>query len=440
MKLPSVMRSVMKLPSAPKPSSGLLSGLLLFVCIGLLFVNPAAASASELPCGGGDGEISEEELGDAVCAYMLGEGSYSLDDVGDAAFIYTFWEGKAKTITDMHDRQVTFYRPVERIITTNPDNSRIIIAFGDLDKMVATDECTRGGCILPRDVDNNKIALGAWEGLQVYGGGQLDELPETNTRKEIDYETMALLKPDVVFDALWYSRGDLVKEKVGCPCVDAGTGFTFEEDYALMRLLGEVLDREEEAEDLENFVQSKVDMVKSVTDQFDESEIPTVYFAPRGAKKGFYDSVEGRDFTRTEPVYEPLVIAGGDNLAKDCEGEEINVAPEQIVAWNPEYIFVAWSTWDGQTGKDFVMETPELSEIPAVKNGHVYDCFYPYCRGRPIDRSLLNMMYMAKCLHPEEFKDLDLEKEGNEIYRKLFGVDGVYTAIAEYQQFAEEVS
>ncbi|WP_048181512.1 iron ABC transporter substrate-binding protein [Methanosarcina siciliae] len=413
--------------------------LLLFLTPLLLLMNPAAASLTQLPCAGEDNEISKEELSAVVCAYMLGDESYSLDDIGDAAFVYIFWDGRPKTLTDMSDRQVTFYRPVERIITTNPDNSRIVIALGDLEKMVSTDEATRGSSVLPKDEEGNKLAPKAWEALQIYGGGQLDELPETNTRREIDYETMALLKPDVVFDSLGYNRGDLVEEKVGCPCVDADFGFTFEENYIQIRLLGEVLDREAEAEDLENFVQSKVDMVKSVTDQLDESEIPTVYFAPRGAKKGFYDSVEGRDFTRTEAVYEPLTIAGGNNLAKDCTGENINVAPEQIVAWAPEYIFVAWSSWDNQTGKDFVMETPELSGIPAVKNGNVYDCFYPYSRGRPLDRSLLNMMYMAKCLHPEEFKDLDLEKEGNDIYKKLFGVDGVFTAITDYQEFPKDV-
>lgn len=414
--------------------------LLLFLISILFFISPAAAYENRLPCDvNGDSEVSEEEISAAVCACMLGEGSYSLDDAGDAAYIYTFWEGRPKTITDMSDRQVTFYRPVERVITTNPDNSRTVIALGDLEKMVSTDDSTRKSGVLPQDSEGNKLAPEAWEALQIYGGGQLDELPETNTRYEIDYETMALLKPDVVLDSLGNGRGDLVEEKVGCPCVEADVGFTFEKNYAQMNLFGEVLDRQEEAKDLENFVRSKVDMVKTVTDQLDESEFPTVYFATRGAQKGFYDSVEGRDFTRTEAVYEPLTIAGGDNLAKDVTGENVNVAPEQIVAWAPEYIFVAWSTWDNQTGKDFVMETPELAEIPAVKNGHVYDCFYPHARGRPIDRSLLNMMYMAKCLHPEEFKDLDLEKEGNEIYKKFLGVDGVFTAIADYQKFPREV-
>ncbi|MBP1908970.1 ABC transporter substrate-binding protein [Methanolobus bombayensis] len=416
----------------------LLIGMIVLACSFLSIIN-AAAMYSTLPCDDGDGVLIQSEVSDAICDYMLEDSTYSLDDVGDAAYVLTFWNGKPKTITDGHDREVVFYRPVERIITTNPDNSRIVISLGDLNKIIATDECTRGGCVLPRDSNDEKLVVDAWEALQTYDDGQLDELPETNTRREIDYETMAILQPDVVLDTLWYNRGDLIEEKVGCPCVDIGSGFTFEENYNQIELLGDVLDEEERANELVSFIESKVEMIESVTSQIDESEKPTVYFAPRGAKKGFYDAVEGRDFTRTEAVYEPLTIAGGINLAEECTGEEINVAPEQIVVWKPDVIFVAKSTWDGESGVDFVMETPELSEIPAVKNDQIYDCFYPYCRGRPIDRTLFNMIYMAKRLHPEEFSDIDLEAEGNEIYKELLGVDGVFTELAEYQTFAKEV-
>lgn len=417
-------------------------GTLFAFCL-LVSITTAAALPPALPCDNGDGILTKEEVSVAICDYMLETSSYSLNDVGDASYIFKFWNGRPKTVTDSHDRDVTFYRPIERIITTNPDNSRMVIALGDLDKIVSTDECTRSGCILPRDEDDEKIATDAWQSLQIYGGGQLDDIPETNTRKEIDYETMAILRPDVVFDAIWYSRGDLINEKVGCPCIDAGAGFTFTESYEHIRLMGEILDKQDRAAELEDYVRSKVEMIGSVTSQIDDSEKPMVYFAPRGAKKGFYDSVEGRDFTRTESVYEPLTIAGGINVAKDCTGEEINVPPEQIIAWEPEYIFVAWSSTSAfgeANGADFVMGTPELSSIPAVMNDNVYSCLYPYCRGRPLDRSLINMMYMAKCLHPEEFSELDLEAEGNEVYKQILGIDGVYTEMAEYQSFLKEVN
>jgi iron complex transport system substrate-binding protein len=48
------------------------------------------------------------------------------------------------------------------------------------------------------------------------------------------------------------------------------------------------------------------------------------------------------------------------------------------------------------------------------------------------------MMYMAKLLHPEEFKDLDLEIEGNEIFKAFLGVDGVFTEYADYLVWPRE--
>ncbi len=425
-----------------KPKYIILSVILSLICL-LISVTAAEATHSALPCDvNGDDILTEAEVFDAICDYMLEDSPYTLRDVKDSSYIFSFWDGKPKKVNDYQGREVAFYRPVNRLITTNPDNSRIVIALGDIDKLVSTDEATRSSCILPRDDKGEKVVKYAWENLQIYGGGQLDDLPETNKRHEIDYETMAMLQPDLVLDATWYDRADLVEEKLGVPCVVAGAGFIFEESFDHIRMLGEILDRQERAEELVEFIRSKIEMVESVTSQIDESKKPTVYFAPRGAQQGFFDAVEGRDFTRTEAFYEPLYIAGGINVARDVTGDNINVPPEQIIAWMPDVIFVAWSfsAVPGEpTGVDFVMETSELSRITAVQNNQVFACVYPFCRGRSIERSLLNMIYMAKRLHPEEFHDLDMEAEGNEVYKQFFGFDGVFTEITEIWPFMKEV-
>jgi hypothetical protein len=40
-------------------------------------------------------------------------------------------------------------------------------------------------------------------------------------------------------------------------------------------------------------------------------------------------------------------------------------------------------------------------------------------------------MYMAKIFYPDKFKDLDLEKEGNEIFKKFFGEDDLFSEYAD---------
>ncbi len=416
---------------------------LMFCLIFCLMLATATAFADykALPCDSdSDGKLTKAEAMEAVCEYMLNE-SMPLKDVKDAAYVYKIWGGEPKTLTDSTGREFTMYRPVSRIVTTNPDNSRIVIALGELDKLVSTDECTVGSSVLPREKDV-KLAPKAWEQLQIYGGGQLDELPVTNTRKEIDYETIAMLKPDLVLDTRWYDRSELIEERIDCPCCAAGADFVFEDNMEHIRLIAKIFDKEERGEELISYLRSQIDMVKEISDKIPEEERPVVYFAPRGAKKGFYDEVEGRDFTRTEAFYEPLNVAGGINVAKDVQGDEINVSPEQIVAWNPDVIFVAWS-WNAspteETGVDFVMQTPEMADVNAVKNSQVFSCVYPYSRGTPFDRSMLNMLYMAKCMYPEQFKDISMEEYGNELYKQILGVDGMFSEMMESWIFLKNV-
>jgi iron complex transport system substrate-binding protein len=85
-----------------------------------------------------------------------------------------------------------------------------------------------------------------------------------------------------------------------------------------------------------------------------------------------------------------------------------------------------------------VRTSPDLESIRAVKNGNVYPCFYPYAGGRPQDRNLFNVIYMAKVLYPDEFADLDLEEEGNEIFEAFLGVDGVFTEYADWLVWPRE--
>ncbi|TRZ68437.1 MAG: ABC transporter substrate-binding protein [Methanothrix sp.] len=339
-------------------------------------------------------------------------------------------EGYPRTITDMAGRVVTIEGPIERIITTNPDNSRTIIALGDGDKIVGTDEATIGSCICPKN-GSEEICPSCWDNVC---GGELADIPETSTRHTVNYELTASLEPDVIFETMfWSDRADEMEEKVGAPVVCVGTDFDFETVSDQIELIGDVLDRRDEAEELIDFIDSEVEMVRSVTENLDESEKPTVYFAPRGSSKGFYDPKEGRDFTRTVTFYEPLRVAGGRNVAAECgqtdfEGSAINVGIEQIIAWDPEYIFSA----DDVETIVVLRSAADLESIRAVHNENVYNCFYPYCRGMPIDRSLLNMIYLAKVLHPEEFEYMDLEEEGNKIMKAFLGVDGVFTEYAEY--------
>jgi len=339
-----------------------------------------------------------------------------------------------RTVTDLAGRTITLEKPVERIITNNPDNTRIVIALGDGDKLVASDECSIGsgcsGCICQLDSNNKTICDACWNGV-VPGG--LQNLPMTNTRYTSNQEQMASLKPDLILMSS-EKDADETQEHVGVPVFVAGTDYTIEGMKKHITAVGSVLGKEEKAQELNSFIDSEVKKVTDISSTIPESEKKKVYYATRGATKGFYDAKEGRDFTRTDNKYEPMTLAGAINVAKDAADGNVNVGIEQIIAWNPDVILVAASTPE-DSGVDFILKSPELQSVKAIKEGKVYNTFYPNCRGTPHDRNLINMFYIGKLLYPDKFKDIDIEAEGNAIMKKFLGVDGVYTDYANYLQF-----
>lgn len=407
-------------------------GIVLLVALAAAILISPVAAADSLPLGA-EGKLTGDLVGTSVCGYLLGTNDLTLDEVSDAAYVYAVWGGKPKTVTDMTGRTVTLYRPVERIIANNPDNSRLVIAYGDGDLLVGSDECTiDSGCVCPMTADGQLICEECWE--EATSGG-LNNLPLTNDRFTPNHEQMVALRPDLIFLWMsWEDQADDMEERVGAPVFVAGPEYRYETMKDHVRAVGEVLSKEGEAEDLIAFMDSKVKLVTDVTDTIPDDEKVRVYFAPRGAVQGFYDAKEGRDFTRTDNKYDPLTLAGGMNVAKDCADGNVNVAIEQIIAWNPDVIFVACSTPE-DAGVDFILEAPELQSVKAIKEGRVYNVFYPNCRGTPHDKNLLNVLYMAKILYPDKFADLDLEKEGNEIMGAFLGIDGVYSAYADYLKF-----
>ena len=358
----------------------------------------------------------------------LADGKYddkiNMQDVTQIELIILGKE-KELTLIDQADRIVTVPRPIERIITGLPDPARLVIAFDEGDKLVGLSTygkfclCYKGPEVAP---------ICAAEVC----GGRLFGLPDVGEYGITNLELTVALKPDVIFSAGFSDVDDVVQEKTGIPTVSIKSGgHEFEEMYETAELMGTILKREDEAQELISLVEEKINKVRDVTSEIPDDEKPTVYFAARGVDPATY----GGGITRTINFYEPLNIAGAINVAKDCGAAsygEVDVSKEQIILWNPDIIIVS----PHGIGKSFddvgvILSDPDLQTVAAVKNHKVYFSVYPYCCGTPQDRNLATMMYLAKLFHPEEFADLDVEGEGNEIYEEFLGVDGLFSEYAD---------
>ena len=392
-------------------------------------ITPAAALYEKKLPGDADenNELTKGELVKAILPYMLGEGGLKLDDVGDAAYVYAYWEGEPKTITDMAERVVTFYRPVERVVTGKPDPLRLAIVLGECDKIVGVAYYDKY-CLCREESVLCRAAI---------CGGKLFELPEVGTWYVTNLELAASLKPDVIFGAGSSGAEDVMQEKTGISAVYLKSGgHKFEDMYEAIELMGTIFRKENEAEEFVSFVEETIGNIEEVTSQIPEEEKPEVYFATRGySSSGGY----GWGFASTTGRYDPLDIAGGINVAKGISGGK--VSKEQIIAWNPDIIIIAHSfgsTLEEMNDVERVLLDPDLQLINAVKNESVYFTIYPYCLGTPQDKNLVATMYLAKLLHPDKFKDLDVEEEGNKIMKRFLGVDGLFSEYADYTVWMRE--
>ena len=91
---------------------------------------------------------------------------------------------------------------------------------------------------------------------------------------------------------------------------------------------------------------------------------------------------------------------------------------EDLIAWNPEVIFVG-----RQYPLSIVLEDRRLQNVSAVKNRRVYvlpDGVF-YWDGGP--EAMLMAEYLAKKLYPTLFPDLDAAREVQDYYRKFYNYD-----------------
>ena len=74
---------------------------------------------------------------------------------------------------------------------------------------------------------------------------------------------------------------------------------------------------------------------------------------------------------QTGDMYQDYLIsvAGGIKPGADLMGSSATVSPEQITAWNPDYIFIVSGNAD--TTED-VLANPQLAQVKAVTEGNVF--------------------------------------------------------------------
>ena len=201
---------------------------------------------------------------------------------------------------------------------------------------------------------------------------------------------------------------------VVCPTSGKQTPKTMEEFIRSykedIRFYGEVLGEKAKkiADAYCSYYDERVKRVLAVTSRIPESKKPKVYY------------ITGRNIFGTQGRYSLghwlVEMAGGTFASKDLDTYFADASMEQIIAWDPDVILVG-----GLISADAIAADPRWQAIKAVKEKKVYTCPEGvFMWGHGSSEVFLFAMWLAKTLHPDRFRNLDLEREVKSYYARFY--------------------
>lgn len=252
----------------------------------------------------------------------------------------------------------------------------------------------------------------------------LENLPTNclNSSTDITFEELAKVEPDVVLcnQAVEEELGEQIRA-IGATPVRIKFG-EFEDVQELIRIIGELFDCQDRATELIDFqkgILSYLDEKKA--DQPAEEEKPSVLYITRRQDNDQYEVVCPKHLGA-----KLVDIAGGRMVTEDLTdaGTTTVVNMEQIMAWNPDIIFL--SNFDDFTPENFFEGNfeSEWKAVNAVKNNRVYKTPIGLYRWdtQCVEAPLMGE-WLAKVINPEVYTEYDFQEELRNFYSKYMNYE-----------------
>jgi len=301
-----------------------------------------------------------------------------------------------RQVTDAAGRIVTLPVSVNRIADPWHANNATVLMLGGADKIVAT---------------TVQAQRQPWL-RKLYP--RIDQVPAAfNAAGDLNIETLIGARPDVILMAY---DGSLPKWSAAVEAYHVPIVLMPNTSLAglmtTVRITGQVLGAKEAevAEDYVRYFEGNIRRVRSVTSRLAASQRPTVLHT---ASAGIL-TVDGRDTV----IDDWITVAGGRNAA-DVVGNGRPVTMEQVAAWDPDIIIVG--TAPNQQSRQSILDDPRWRDIKAVKAEKVLvNPTGAYLWDRHSAEAALQVLWAAKMLHPELFRNLDIKRETLDFYARYF--------------------
>jgi iron complex transport system substrate-binding protein len=327
--------------------------------------------------------------------------------------LFSFSASADREVTDQLGRKVKLPDTVERAVVLQHQTLNIIVQLDASDKVVGILAGWK------KQLGKNYLSLAP----------QLETLPMPGDLSQVNIESLIALSPQVVF-VTNYAPAEMITqiEQAGIPVVaislrqdsesekDKVNPVMADEETAYneglkqgVRLIGDVLNKRQQADALLDYTFSqRAEVAKRLQDLKPEQRI-RVYMANPDLT------------TYGSGKYTGLMMqhAGAMNVAASTIKGFKQVSIENVLAWNPEVIFVQERYPDVV---EQIKNDKAWQNIKAVKEGKVYLMpEYAKAWGYPMPEALaIGELWMAKKLYPARFADIDMAKAENEYYQRFY--------------------
>lgn len=277
---------------------------------------------------------------------------------------------KEVTVTDREGNEVVVPSKLEKIITTAPSNTEVLVGLGVADKLVAVDKYSEG-----------------IEGLN-------EDIPKMDMNKP-DAEAIIALEPDIIIASGYNKIGsaeDPYKAIVeaGIPVVYIPSSDSIEGIYKDIEFIASLVSEEKKGEEIIADMKEKISKYEEVAKTIKDKK--KVYFeiAPAPNLCTFGDKTF---------LHEMVELIGAENVFGN-EESWFKPTEEAVLDANPDVILTKVNYVENPTEE--IMARDGWDNITAVKNGDVY-----YIDSNSAARGNQNIIKaldeMAKAVYPDVY-------------------------------------
>ena len=276
-----------------------------------------------------------------------------------------------KTVTDREGNEVTIPTKIERIVSTAPSNTEVLVDLGVADKLVCVDNYSEGIEGLNKDVEKMDFSAP-------------------------DAEAIIGLEPDIIIASGYNKSGsgdDPFKavSDAGISVVYIPSSNSINGIYKDIEFLASIVNAEDEGEKIISNMKKEISEIaekgKTIKDK------KTVYFEI-GPAPTLYSI--GKDTF----VNEMISLIGAENIFKD-EESWISPTEESVLDANPDVILTNVNYVDDPVSE--IIGRQGWDSITAVKNKDVYSIDAD-SSSRPTPNIIKALKEMAKAIYPDVYE------------------------------------